>query len=435
MIIKNALIFNGDSMAVRQDIFIDNKGIITLIAPSGSAPHTAEDEVIDADGKIVMPGLTDAHRHVWQAPFKGAAADLLLLEYLDKVTGTIGEKITAEDLYTINLFGYLQAASHGIATVFDWSHIMNTEEHADAALQSAADSGLNVLFFHSMSATDRERYWNNSKIEHPRYIEKQIQKSRHEDSVKVGLGIRGPEFATMEVNSADIEFARSMNCPISLHTGCSILGAIHKPVIQLHKNNLLGADLNLVHCSTLSEEEYALIGASDCLVTITPEAEFQTALGNPAVNLLMKYRGTRWSVGTDIPSGSTDSLIFQQRMLLQYYRGEVNKSYLDKQAFPDEIPWKANDFFFASMDHANSYSGFNISSRVEVGKKACLSIYRLNELDGTAFLNNPIFYFMQEANIESVIANGRLLKANGEWVRPEHAELQQKVKKIVQRII
>lgn len=435
MIIKNALIFDGKPMSARQDIFIDKNGIITQIAISDSVALPVGEDVIDADGKIVMPGLTDAHRHVWQAPFKGSAADLLLLEYLDKVTGTIGEKITAEDLYTINLFGYLQAASHGITTVFDWSHIMNSEEHADAAFQSAVDSGLNVLFFHSMSAIGRDRYWNNSVIEHPRYVEKLIRRSEKEESVKVGLGIRGPEFATMDVNRSDIAFARYLGCPISLHTGCSILGSMHKPVIQLYENDLLGNDLNLVHCSTLSAEEYELIASAGSLVTITPEAEFQTALGNPAVNLLVKHPEARWSIGTDIPTGSTDSLIFQQRMLLQYYRGEVNKTHLDKLVFPGEMPWKANDFFFASMDHANHYSGFAISSRVEVGKKACFSIYHLNELDGTAFLNNPVFYFMQEANIDSVIVNGKVLKTQAEWVRPEHNGLQRKVQEIVQRII
>lgn len=435
MVIKNAMIFDGEPMLSLKDIYINENGIISKIEPSGSNEISGHHKIIDAAGKIVMPGLTDAHRHVWQAPFKGFAADMLLLEYLDKVTGNIGEKITAEELYTINLFGYLQAASHGITTIFDWSHIMNSQEHADAALQSAVDSGLNVLFFHSMSAIDRDRFWNNSKIEHPRYVERLIKESKNNENVRIGLGIRGPEFATMDVNISDIEFARAMNCPISLHTGCSILGSIHKPVMQLYENDLLDRDLNLVHCSTLSEEEYELIADAGCLVTITPEAEFQTALGDPAVDLLIKYPAARWSVGTDIPTGSTDSLIFQQRMLLQYYRGKVNKSYLDSGMFPSEMPWNANEFFFESMDHANHYSGFNISSRIEVGKKACFSIYNLNELDGTAFFSNPSFYFMQEANIETVISNGKVIKSNGAWVKPEHMDIERKVYDIVQRII
>jgi cytosine/adenosine deaminase-related metal-dependent hydrolase len=206
---------------------------------------------------IALPGLTDAHRHVWQAPFKGMAADMMLMEYLNRVVGGIGTQISAQELYLINLYGYIQCAQAGITNVFDWSHIMNTPEHADAAIQAAADSGLNVLLFHSTSAHERDKYWNHSSARHDQDIERVVARYKNPfENVHVGMGIRGPEFATIEVNKMDIVQAKALGIPASMHIGSSILGRTTKPVMQLAAQQLLSSDLNLVHCCTLSKDEF-----------------------------------------------------------------------------------------------------------------------------------------------------------------------------------
>ena len=45
-----------------------------------------------------------------------------------------------EDTYTGNLIGTLEALDSGITTLLDWSHNLNTPEHADAAIDGAAAS-------------------------------------------------------------------------------------------------------------------------------------------------------------------------------------------------------------------------------------------------------------------------------------------------------
>jgi 5-methylthioadenosine/S-adenosylhomocysteine deaminase len=394
-----------------------------------------EHVVVDGKGMLAVAGMTDSHKHVWQAPFKGYSADHLLLEYLDKVCGNMAQKISAEQLYQLNLYGYLQAAANGVATVFDWSHIMNSEAHADAAVQAAIDSDMNVLFFHSTSAFGREKLWNNSTIPHQPYIGQLVRSHKDQSNLRIGMGIRGPEFATMEVNRADIELAASLDCPVSMHLGSSILGKIHQPVHQLAEHGLLSERLNLVHCSTLSAEEYALIAEAGCLVSITPEAELQTALGYPAAALLADHPSAKWSIGTDIPTGATDSLIFQQRLLLQYYRGYINQRSIDQMQFPQEIPYRANQFFFDSMDHANAYSGFNVSSKIEVGKNACINLLQWEQLEMGGFGGHPAFYFLREADIRTVIVNGKLFKLDDEWIDHDFQALAHHVREITKAIL
>jgi len=434
MIIKNVQIFDGNPLGKLSDIHISEEGIILGITESSEICTCSN--VINGQGMIALPGLTDAHRHVWQAPFKGFAADMMLVEYLNKVAGKIGEAINAEDLYYVNLYGYLQAAFAGITTVFDWSHIMNSPEYADAAVQAAKDSGVNVLFFHSTSAVDREKYWSNSTTAHHSDIERIAVRYKNKFSnVKIGMGARGPEFAQMDINKADITLANALDIPVSMHIGCSILGKIHKPVEQLFDSGLLTKNLNLVHCNTLSDLEFQQIVKAECLVTMTPEAEMQTGLGNPATRFIRDNPLLKWSVGIDIPTASTDSLIFQQRLLLQHYRSVINAGLIDQMILPMEMPYAANAFFFDSMEHANTYAGFNTSAKIKTGSKACFSLLKWNELEFDFFASNPTFYYLQESAIDTVILNGKLAKYHGEWLLHDWERLQRKVKGIAEKVI
>jgi cytosine/adenosine deaminase-related metal-dependent hydrolase len=237
----------------------------------------------------------------------------------------------------------------------------------------------------------------------------------------------------MEVNKMDIQQAKALGIPASMHIGSSILGKITKPVMQLATQQLLRSDLNLVHCCTLSKDEFKLIGEVGCLVTMTPEAEMQTGLGEPAAGFIADIPDLKWSVGIDIPTSSTDSLMFQQRLLLQSYRALVNNRMIERMEFPVQMPYNTNQFFFDSMENANQFSGMNTSARIQVGAKACFSLVKWDDLRNDAFASNPAFYFLNENNIDSIVLNGKLAKSKGQWLLHDLDELRNKVNVIVAR--
>ena len=432
MIIKNVYIFDGGPLGSPVNIEIAADGTIGAISKEISPGE--DRDIIDGKGMIALPGITDAHRHNWQAPFDGFAADMLLMEYLDKVNSQIADKLSADDLYHISLYGYLQSAANGISTVFDWSHIMNSPEHADAALAAAQASGINVLFFHSTPSFDREKNWYNSSAGHNRDIERIAKEHAGHRTVKIGLGIRGPEFSTIEVNREDIALARSLGLKASMHVGSSFLGTLCRPVAQLLDAGLLSKDLNLVHCSTLSKEEYAMMSEAGCLVTLTPEAEMQTALGPPAVGFVHDFADARWSIGTDIPTGSTPGMLFQQRLALQCYRAKVNQASIDQLAFPDKMPYGANDFFFDASRYANGYAGFGCSEKITVGAPANFSLFKWDQLACGSFALHPVFYYLQEADIDLVVSGGRIIIRGGHAVDHDMAMLGEKISQILRRI-
>jgi cytosine/adenosine deaminase-related metal-dependent hydrolase len=103
-------------------------------------------EVIDGAGKIVLPGLIDSHRHMWQGVIRNIGADSTLTEYFAKILPSTGVHFEPEDVCIGNLMSAVDAIDSGVTTLLDWCHIVNTPEHADAAVAALKDSGARAVF-------------------------------------------------------------------------------------------------------------------------------------------------------------------------------------------------------------------------------------------------------------------------------------------------
>src|SRR4051794_15274634 len=90
------------------DVLVCDGGI-TAIGPDLSTDASADLEVIDAAGHVVMPGLVDAHRHVWQAPLRGIGADMPMSRYFPVVLGEALHGYTAADAGLATLLGAVEA--------------------------------------------------------------------------------------------------------------------------------------------------------------------------------------------------------------------------------------------------------------------------------------------------------------------------------------
>ena len=88
------------------------------IAEVDAAIRAEGAEVIDARGCLVMPGLVDAHRHVWQTALRGVCHDDTLKGYMRAIRFLRAKVYRPEDVFVGNWVGMLEAIDAGITTVF-----------------------------------------------------------------------------------------------------------------------------------------------------------------------------------------------------------------------------------------------------------------------------------------------------------------------------
>src|SRR5918996_6323208 len=113
-------------------LVVDDK--IAGVGPGLDAPEGAFE--IDASDGIVMPGMIDTHRHMWQTALRGYGADWSLTQYFVFFYLEWGKIFRPEDIHAGNLLSAIEAIDAGVTTTVDWSHGLQTTQHADAAVDA-----------------------------------------------------------------------------------------------------------------------------------------------------------------------------------------------------------------------------------------------------------------------------------------------------------
>ena len=152
---------------LRQGDLLIEDGRIAAIAPQLAVEDA---EHIDARGMIVLPGFIDTHRHTWQTCVRHRYADIDPQIYFAEMLGAKGAAFRTEDVYTGTLLGAVSALDGGITTMMDWSHVQNSPEHSDAAVQALRDAGLRAVFGHGWPLVEGASWMFDSRRGHPQDI-------------------------------------------------------------------------------------------------------------------------------------------------------------------------------------------------------------------------------------------------------------------------
>ena len=238
---------------------------------------------IDASGGIVMPGMIDTHRHMWQTAMRGYGADWTLTQYFVWYYLEHGKTFRPEDIHAGNLLSAWDALEAGVTTTVDWSHGLQTVDHAEAAVDALQEvPGRFVLAYGNIQAGPWE--WTTDQAVHS-FLERRRTGAGDLLGFQLAFDVTGdpgfPEKAAFEV-------ARELGLPVTTHAG--VWGATNDDGIRLmHENGFMTPETVYVHAATLSTDSYQRIAATGGSVSVSTESEQSAGQGYPPTWQVRRY--------------------------------------------------------------------------------------------------------------------------------------------------
>ena len=272
--------------------------------------------IIDATDTIVIPGLIDTHRHMWQGQLRRMVPNVDVAGYLG-LRNAFAVKYRPHDQYAGTLTNAYGALNTGVTTLLDLSHNTRTSAHADAGVDALEESGLRTVFAYAPpEAGEWDQQWPGDLA--------RIQTERFAGSDGM-LSLRMAQrcFSDVDNLTADrIEIARSLG--IGMTVDPVAWDESTEKILDLAGAGLLGPDLDFVHCSDLSDEAWKAMGEAGVKVSLSPFVDELLGFDAHAERLPTVQRaldvGISPGLSVDIETTVPGEVFTQMRSLLAVQR-------------------------------------------------------------------------------------------------------------------
>jgi cytosine/adenosine deaminase-related metal-dependent hydrolase len=400
---------------------------IAAVGPNLTAP--ADALVVDAKDGIVMPGMIDTHRHMWQTAMRAYGADWTLTQYFVWYYLEYGKLFRPEDIHAGNVLAAIEAVDAGVTTVVDWSHGLQTTDHADAAVDALESvPGRFVLAYGNIQQSPGE--WSTAP-EFRDFVNRRITGS---DMLgfQLAFDVTGdPAFPEKPA----FEVARDLGVAVTTHAG--VWGATSDDGIRLmYDNGFMTPETVYVHASTLSADSYQRIAATGGSISVATESEQSAGQGYP----------TSWALRThDIPvSLSMDTSVWWSGDLFSAMRttlgADRSRTHLEAHAKNETVthhPLRAEHVVAWATRGGAHALGRSDLGELAAGKKADVILIKNDHSPVSFPLLNPyghVAFQAQRGDVHTVVVNGRLVKHEHRLVDIDLASARAEIERTVDHL-
>ncbi len=279
--------------------------------------------VIDAAGRIVMPGLINAHMHLYSTLACGLAGEPAhnFPEILKKLWWKLDRALDLEDIYYSALVPYHRCITSGTTTIIDHHASPYAVKGSLNVLADAARvAGIRSAFCYEVSDRDGVTIRDEGLQENASFIE--VHSGDDETFIKGMFGLHASLTLNEDTLKEAVKLASALKAGIHVHAAEDLsdqedsLARYNKRVVsRFHDAGGLSPKAILAHCIHVDEEERRLLKESGTFVVHNPESNMNNAVGAADV-LGMLGEGIHVGLGTD---GMTSDMRQEARiaMLLQ----------------------------------------------------------------------------------------------------------------------
>jgi cytosine/adenosine deaminase-related metal-dependent hydrolase len=431
VLFRNGLVLTMDdahTVLPGADVLVVDERIAEVGVGLTAPPGTVE---IDASGGIIMPGMIDTHRHLWQTAMRGYGADWTLTQYFVWYYLESGRHFRPEDIYAGNVLGALEALDAGVTTTVDWSHGLQTPQHADAAADALESvPGRFVLAYGNIQQGPWE--WATSP-DFRDFVSRRIGGS---DLLgfQMAFDVTGdpafPERAAFEV-------ARELGVPVTTHAG--VWGATNDDGIRLmHEHGFMTPSTIYVHAATLTHDSYHRIAATGGSVSVSTESEQSAGQGYPPTWQLRDH-DIPVSLSMDTSVWWSGDLFSAMRATLGADRSREHLQAHGRAETVTHVHLRAEQVVdWATRGGSRALGIDGVVGSLQPGRKADVVLLKNDDSPVMFPILNPyghVAFQAQRGDVHTVLVNGRIVKRDHKLVGVDLAKARADVERTVEHLV
>ncbi len=394
---RNEIIKNGN-------ILIENNRINSVTSEDQKVTSAAT--VIAGKGRVVIPGLINAHNHAAMSLFRSYADDYPLMEWLEKKIFPAEKNLQPEDVYWGAQLAMLEMIRGGTTTFVDMYFYM--EQTARACQESGMRAMLSQVFigenavpgFNSLEDVKSfTEQWNNAA----------------DGRITTILGPHAPYTCSPKFLQKVLRVTEDTRPMIHIHLSESrqeveqSLEENNKtPVAVMHEIGMFERDVLAAHCVHITDEDIEILAENKVGIAHNPGSNMKLGNGVAPLTKLLDNQALV-GLGTDGPASNNNLDMFEEVRLAALLQKVVNENPVSLNA--------EKALSLATSSGAKALKKDDIGV-IEAGKKADLAIIDFNQPhlqpDGDPVAN--IVYSASASDVETVIVDGNILFNKGEFL-------------------
>jgi 5-methylthioadenosine/S-adenosylhomocysteine deaminase len=395
-------------------------------------------EKINAEGKVIIPGLVNTHQHAAMSLLRGYADDLPLHEWLEQWIWPIEKHMKAHDIYVGALLTAVESIMSGTTTVNTMYHYKLKENEALAFTETGIRGVIGHVCFSWRKNEDKKALehltenWHNkanglihvSVDPHspytvdPEYM-KELKEISEELSERYGSEKAPVIWHTHVAETSDEAEKTQKAFNVRLKGGVmeylDSLGVLDKHVIA-------------AHCTAITDRDIAIMKRRNVKASHNPISNLKLASGISPVPEMLK-KGVTVSLGTDSPCSNNTADMFGVMKTTALLHKGVNRN-------PTLMPAE-QVLEMATIEGAKALSWEDEIGSIQVGKKADLAIidFRKPHLYPLYNETSHLIYAAKATDVETVIINGKIVMENRQLTMVKAEKVMDMAEKAKERLL
>ena len=393
---KDRRVIEDGAVAIKDGkiAMVGQRGVVTY--------HLTAKKMINAAGKVIIPGLINTHTHVPMTLFRGISDDLDLQDWLTKFIFPAEAKNVNEAFVRAGTrLGLAEMIRGGTTTYCDMYYF------EDAVADESKKAGVRGVLGETI--IDFPVADNKTNDEAMAYTEKFIKKWAGDSLIVPAMAPHAPYTVSTEHLKAIRALSDKLNAAVVIHVAetkkerddiKAQYGSM--PMKYLDKIGFLSNRVIAAHTIWITDEEIDImkrigVGSAHC-----PQSNMKLASGVAPVPAMLA-KDVAVGLGTDGAASNND---------LDMWEEMDTAAKLHKEFSGDpKVVNVEQAFEMATIRGARALHLDAITGSLEAGKRADIDIVDLDSLNQTPYFNiySALVYSTKAADVRTVIINGRIV--------------------------